>query len=522
MTSIFRFSVRMSLLLVLSAGFAGCDHEVSDRAAMIPEDATAAFSLDIGDMSTKAVSFSDLWEMLTRKADSEEMAERLENSGIDFTGSLLGFAKVNDVLTQRAVLIVPLSDADAFEATLRDGASRLGRRLTFGDQDGFRTALDLNEQGGYVWNESTAVIISGNNLGGERAILGYGVALFSLSEGDQLVRQSDRFRELLTDGHDGTFYLSYEDVSSLAALNPMTRGMDVEDVRIHGSLDFEDGLIRLAAATHYLKGGDRYEDLIEDPVDPELLAGLSREAPVGVMGFAVDPDEMLDLMDEQGLKEEAEREFRSEGLNLDELVRAWSGQVGLLVNEIRMEKPAWAGEYSSTREATPWVAVAIGVDDREVFTDALRQAVEDGELSQQGNQYRGNDGKTFLLLEPERLILLTEAEQFEAIAAGEGQNLTGPARELLEAYPLFATFSFEQLPDQVMWDLIDNVPAEYRKPMIEQFPLTRVELYSEAPDDDQVKGELRIYTRDEDDNALRTLVRYFQDMVEATEQEPVM
>lgn len=508
------------MAIALVFGIAGCSSSVDDRVAMIPSTSTAVMSMNVGQMSSKAISFSDLINSFSQDEEMAEAMEMIEESGIDFSGEMYGFVDTDAGLSVRGGVIIPLNDADDFTVFLRDISTEMNSPFTKLSTEGVNHAEIADGSALAIWDDNTALILNRvamfteDNDQLERAL-----ELFTEGADDPLSSDSDEFMDLMNEGHDMAVFINYEKIAPMAMMiNPMVAQSGIKDMKVGMGMDFEDGEINMDILAHYDKAAARYLDLVRDDLDDDMLEGISSESPLGFASFALDPEKLYTMMDDLGLLDEIEREMRSEGLELEDLMEAMTGDVVVSVNGGEMRRPSWAPMDYAPSEPEPAFVAGFGLEDADEIEKVLERIVMEGGMVREGNVFSMQGGEAAVILEDDRL-LIADVLSVEKLKEGNMEDLPSSMQDLATEHSSAFALDFRNMP-KAFWDEIrSSMPDGQGDWAVENFPVLYMEAYAESPSGGTSASKMTIKTRDKGENALRTVLDYVKTMAEAQEAE---
>lgn len=508
-----------SLLMVslLAVALSACGSSVENRVAMIPASSTAVFSMDIGQMGTKAVNFSDLFNSVSDDKELAEMMEKIETSGIDFTDEMYVFANTKSGMDVSGGAIIPLSDADDFMAFLRDMSVEMGGDFRKESTDGINHAELARGSALVLWDDNTAFITNKSLVFNEDSDqqLEEALDLFQNGADDKLASESDAFQDLMKAGHDLSFFINYEKIAPMAMMiNPMFAQTGIKDMKLATGIDFEDGEVVMDMMAYYDKSAGRFMEVVKGEIDDDVLEDISSDSPLGFFALAFNMEELYDLMDDMGLTEEMEQEMKQEGIELEDLVKAFSGDMAVVVNGVDMKRPSWAPETYRSSEPDPRVVASIGLEDVGEIESMLDKLVAKGEFIRDGQTYMDKDMEVFMQLEDDRL-LISDTGSRDAILNGDLDDLPGYMGDLVDEYPSAFAMDMENMPESVLASMQEDLPESAKGWFIDEFPILNMVAYAEFPDNRKGHSVMTIKTRDSGENSLRTILNFVQKLSDA-------
>lgn len=509
----------MLMVMALAIALSACGSSVESRVGMIPASSTAVFSMDIGQMGQKAVNFSDLFASFNSNEEMAEMFEKIDDSGIDFMDQVYMYVNAGGAMDVGGGLIVPLNDADDFMVFLRDMSIEMGSDFTKLSTDGINHAELSNGSVLVLWDDNTALITNKRlvfNEDGDQQ-LEDALEIFANGASTQLASESDEFQALMDEGHDMSFFLNYESLAPMAMMmNPMMAQSGIKDMKLTYGLDFEDGEMLMDAVAYYDKSAARFMESFGGEVDEDILENISTDSPLGFAAFSLNMEAIYSILDDMGLLEEIEAEMAQEGINFENLMMAFSGDMAFVMNDVEMKRPSWAPETYSATEPDPRFVVSMGLENEDAVEALLEKLVAEGELLQDGNTYMDSEGEAFVQMEDDR-ILISDFGSRDAIVNGDLGELPGYMGEMLEEYPGAFAMDMENMPESVLQEMQEDLPASAREWFVEEFPVLSIVGYTDFPEDQKAHSLMTIKTRDSGENSLRTILDFVQKLVEAEE-----
>lgn len=511
----------MLMVSLLAVALSSCGSAIEERVAMIPASSTAVFSMDIGQMGKKAVNFSDLFNTFSDNEEMEEMFEQIENSGIDFNEEMYIYVNTKTGMDAAGGIIIPLTDADDFMAFLRDMSVKMGSDFMKESTDGINHAELADGSALVLWDDKTALITNKSLVFNEDrdGQLEDALDLFMNGADDKLASDSDEFQELMEAGHDMSFFANYEKLAPMAMMiNPMMAQTGIKEMKAAIGIDFEDGEIVMDMMAYYDKSAGRFMEVIKGEIDDDVLEDISSASPIGVAAMALNMDAMYDLLDDMGLLEEMEREMKQEGVVLEDLMKAFTGDFAIVLNGMDMKRPSRAPETYRSSESDLRLVASVGVEDAEEVESMLDKLVEKGDFIKDGQTYMDKDMEMYIQLEDDRL-LISDAGSRDDIVNGSLGNLPGYMGDLVEDYPSAFAMDMENMPESVLASMLEDLPKSTRGWFMDEFPILNMVAYAEFPKDRKGHSVMTIKTRDSGENSLRTIMEFVKKVADAEEQE---
>ncbi len=366
-------TLRLLPLIALAILVASCG-KTPDHAGYIPKDAQFVLGVNTGAMQKKLT-----WSFLTGSDMLKELREagagneapaalsELQNSGLDFSSTLYLYTK-SDTRYQnntRVNAVLPVSNASQVEAYIRKHVPG----VTFSDRNGRKVAS--TEQGSLSWNDKVLIVTSSavrketveeqaavDTLGGMPVpVDAYTYTRESpdpqttLAELDSaFVKSSEsllsdkRFKQLEGEGHDVSMWISYDQLMNgmrgqqgMAMLGVMG-GTFWQNSAVAAGMDFKDGEI-LASGKYY--GSDSMQTIMKEfaknNIDESMLQRLPAQGLNFALGYHLNTAALKMMLDKMGMTMLANMALAEQGLNIDDILGAFSGDLVMAVNNFRVE-----------------------------------------------------------------------------------------------------------------------------------------------------------------------------------------
>ncbi len=510
MNSLWTWLGRWACVAWMFLGLMACSAG-GDRSEMIPANATAVLTLDMGKLGTKALSVSDLWTFWVNDTSNPNLAfaQRLQHAGIDWRESVHAFVS-NEGLQVLVGVIAPLNNAVAFEAALTDFLQSRGRKISVKEQKGIRYVQAGEEIGLVLWEHETAIWLQQSGwMFSEKDLLRQGSDLFELSPRKQLVHKSESFASLLQQSKDISLYFDDEKVAPLIMMmNPLLATSGVADLEVSLGLDFELGEIEWDFAARFGKKDQVWINMLEKKFDPLLLAGIFSANPISLVTLSTDPNQAQDLLEALDFFEGTEGESGHGKKDRQALFHALKGDVAVVMNHWSIGSDELHEEpITDMDEPKAGVMVAAGINDRNVIQHMLAGLVDAGGLQQAGDAYFAPPGKWSFFLDTNRLLMANDPRMIEAFLQGGLRDLPDPIGERARHHAATGFVDLAQMEPlfqaRFQRNTSDKSPSTGRA-----FPVERGEWSLDAYDSQSLTGNGSILTVDSRENALRTILAF--------------
>lgn len=427
MSRFFKNLLPASILLLF---LASC-HSLPDHVKYIPKDAMVVLSIHTGEMRKElawsAVTGSKLLDEMKQSGNGKapEMLKDIEQAGIDF-GSVLYFYSKPDKRFKgemQTAMIMPVADAKKLSAFIQkhvpglniqsingrseaiiDGKMQLAwtdkvligmnmivRKVEHQEPAQMDTLADGEwPSEAYTYNEEITDSV------GSRAEMDL---IFKADKATSIADNS-RFKTLENENHDITFWLSYDGMGEMmgngGGMGMMGAGMANmlwNKSAMAMGVDFKKGSID-AEMKYY--SSDSMKEVAKEfgriEVDKELVERLPVAGMNAALGYHLSPTALRMMVDRMGLLGMANIALMEKGMNLDDILGAFSGDIVASLNNFKVESKmqeidsATQAEYGMTPYAvtTPKMdfVVALKLGDKAKMTRLLGMAVELGGLKQ--------------------------------------------------------------------------------------------------------------------------------------------
>lgn len=359
---------KLVLLIPVLVIMLGSCNNVPDHSKYIPEDAGTVVSINTKEL-TKDVAWSvfkgsELYKkMKGRKADTSD-GFKFDKSGIDILNTSYFYVKPDARYGSKyrsgtqMVALIPLKSETDWEAEMK----RLNPNKTIEEVDG-RKQLMLNSSTIAIWKKDLLVITSKSyNMSDED----FKDAVKDIFSNSKSLGSNKKFKDLQAEHHDISVFINYE-IFSKQMMDQAGSGMGMltgltmyeklfKDAVATAGIDFEDG--KIVASSHYYPSKEM-EDISKDfykKVDKDFLDHLPKDNTNAIAGLAFSPEGLLKMIDLMGVKGLINSQLGKQGLSVEEVAGAFTGDIVVSVNNFRsVEKPnPYAAYYSSDEPLAPY------------------------------------------------------------------------------------------------------------------------------------------------------------------------
>lgn len=467
MLRLIKFLVPALLLTVL---ISSCT-SLPDQTKYIPKDAMVVLGIHTGamrkELAWNAVTGSKLLdEMKDNDAmNAPELLKDIEQSGIEF-GSVLYFFTKPDKRFQnemQTMIVVPIADKSKLKAFIQKHFPK----NTPQQNDG-KEAVFVKDNTLLSWSDDVLLVMNTivtrkevqhpatvDTVGGEAwPIEAYTsteeatdksaslaeMALAFKAEKANSIAENSRFKELETNGHDISFWLSYDGLSQtigndqgIGAMGAGMLNMLWSKSAMAVGVNFEKGKID-AQMKYY--ASDSMMNVAKEfgsaKVDNELLQRLPSTNLNAALGYHLSPKALRMTLDKIGLLGVANLALMQKGMSVDDVLGAFSGDIVAAVNNFKVERTlqeidsATQAEYGMTPYpvTTPKMdyVVALKMGDKAKMDKLLSLMVEMDWLFQKApNTYSlGSDDAKFTLMKgSDYLVAAASPEQAQSFLSAK-------------------------------------------------------------------------------------------------------
>lgn len=486
------------LLLFLACAllFASC-HSVPDHARYIPRDATAVIGINTNVLGKKiawsAITGSKLIDELEKGADmsdARQKAEALKDAGISYSSTLYFYQKSDNRYehNSKMVLVLPLSSEKKWEDYLKKNF----KNIQVAPQKDFKTAM-LDGKAMAGWNGKVLIIqnplrqrtseqlelpvMEGDTTEPEyETIEGWG----ELDEAGSLAEMQNAFAQkkensILKDDHFSTLskqnddisvFLNYEQVMN--SMNGMGMGTAMAQPLFQNTaftigVNFKDGLIE-SDMRYY--PSENLKEVVEKMgntnVPEDMVERLPGNNLAMVMSYHLDPAGLSAALDKMGMTGLANLSLASQGLNMDEILGAFTGDLAFTINNFRIEEKkvevdSFMLQFMDTsdlinREPVMDFLFVMKIKNKATVDKLLGMAQKSG-LKSVGNGFyqMGDDaGSGQLLVNNDYIVAGSSAPAIQAFAGkSNAARLPDPAHAVVTGHPLGFYMDVQAMLQQV-------------------------------------------------------------------------
>lgn len=447
--------------------FSACSR-LPDHARYIPADAVATASINLKALGKKIAwnvitgskLFKDMQDRLA-KNNSKEAVSGFDKAGIDFSNTIYLYVKKSErfVGGNKIVGLVPLSDAGKWEDYVKSAFGKV--TIT---QNGDHKEASLGSDVYVGWNNRLLIVINklapaDGAIGGDAAPAAQGdisaemVNAFKVPDGKTILA-SKYFNALEAEGHDLAFILNYEQLMAQVSGQVAEKvGMNLssalwKDAAFTTGFDFEKG--RIAGDIHYYLSpamADIGATMGSANTDKDLLDRMPHQDLDMMLAMHMAPKGIRATLEKMNLLGAANAGLSTQGLNLDNVLNAFTGDISLCVNDfqLRAEKVTdnFMGQVMvhNTQKPSVKVTYAMKINSKADFQKLVKLAKDNG-LPAFGNGF-------VIPVDATDSVFLTMNDQY-LVASNDNSIATGY---------LQGTFISTKMPDEFASKVYSNPSA---------------------------------------------------------------
>lgn len=540
-------------LLLLAA----CNR-IPDHAKYIPKNALTVVGID-----TKSIGQKVAWESITGadvmgSADSLLLrngypvtAEDFRNSGIDLSSTLYIFFRNSanptaTVSTGETVGILPLDNSGKWEAFLKKAFPRM-QSLTA--TSGKAAQLDSNVV--VLWTDKVAFVRNLIHTPGAYVTLPDsteewqdgridGPATLAALETlpkltkDESLLTDDRFTKLEKRGHDVTTWINYEQM--MGSFGGMAGGMTgmfgnklYKNAAFALGTDFKDGKAEMDG--WYYTSDELKEVSVKmgsGRVSKEMVERLPKGNLAGFAAMGIPMESFQLMLDKIGLSGVANLALSAQGLSMDDLMGAFTGDMVASVNNLRMDAAPVDTMYGMTSRPSPAMdfVVALKLGKADKVAKLLKFMLDRKLMSQLSpNVYVpvGTTGEQgVLMMDPVYAVMAKSSAGAQAFLSGKDKKaLTGQAEEAVTNSP---TAFFVDL-QQIFTNLQSTVASQERDRQqleVVRNTFANVSMSGGSFSGDHFSYQARLNLVNQKENALLQLMRFANRMAQIQQRYPAV
>ncbi len=532
---------RLSPLLLLPLLlFAACK-KVPDHAKYIPKNALTVVGINLNALGKKM-----LWDKITGSGATAGLdsafqsmgtnidAKSLENSGVNTGSTIYAYAPSTSMDMNSGssapgmVAIVPLEDAGKWEAFVKkmDGGTtvqKTGENMTATSKDvsalwtkevAFVTN-NVKAQGQYVMQPDGTEEWQEGAPDAAKAMTTLQQALAVTKDGSLV--QDSRFTDLEKEGNDVSFWLNYEEMMSKMGTAMAMGAQLMKETAIAAGLNFEKGELD-GKMRYYVSPAmkDATAMMGDANLPGEMMDKMPKENLTGFMALSLSPKGLRSVLEKAGMLGVANMAMASQGLTLDDILDAMTGDMTLSFNNfaiVTKVDSSMGYTYPRTDPKANFV-FALKLGKKEAVAKIMNFFTSRNLLTQVSpGVYQAPDGGDFgaLAMNETYAVACNTAAEAKAWLAGKGSgSLPEDAKGLTNDGPL----SMYANGQAIMAGLVPSATTDKEKAMMDA---TRKMFRSASMSGGKFSGGAVNYTgklllMNKEENALVQLIGYFGKM----------
>lgn len=479
-------SAVLSMLITLSA----C-HSMPEHAKFIPKDATGVLSVDVTAMGKKiawsAITGSKIFDEWKARPQQKDAVKGLDKAGIDYLNTLYLYTQKDDRFgnDQKIVALLPLDDATQWETFLKSNFPAASIK----DQ-GKRKEAAINENSYAGWDKHLLVIVyatapnnapvylenSDDSLNiPVQPVPAIDAATFSAEmekafniAKDNMLVENKHFTALQKEGHDIAVWVNYEAAMS----DYMTKGAGSatglsfsnslwKDAALTAGLDFNKGAIK-SDMKYYMpvELQDIGRELGAANVDKEMVEKLPTDNLDMITAMHLSPKGIKAVLEKTGLLGLVNVGLASQNLSVDDVLNAFSGDMGFAMNNFNIEttvsSDSSSGEYTMHSEYTTRAdyVYVLKINKKENFEKLLQLAVSSQVIHTSGNNtytlINSGAGAPVLIVGDKYAVVSNNAANANAYLSNKGSGkLPELAASSVKGHPLGMYIDIQQMVKNV-------------------------------------------------------------------------
>ncbi|HEY6082857.1 MAG TPA: DUF4836 family protein [Chitinophagaceae bacterium] len=332
--------------------------------------------------------------------------------------------------------------------------------------------------------------------------------LFTLSK-SSAISSNDKFVALQEEAADMTFWVNMQELYKAAPPNsPLLRADYFDNSYLAAAVNFNNGAIEVTGKSY---ANDQLMAIARKYSGPTIDMHSIKDLPsaniVALMAAAFKPDYIKAVLNYYGLDGMINLALDSQGLNLDTLLHAFSGNVLIGATDLKV-KPAGA----DSSDAPGWPSVnwlfSAGLDKGGVFDRLLLLADSSNLIRKQGDKYVVQmPGSTITLLKTDKsFTVASSGEIADKFESGHNNTAIDPAiLQHFEGQPVAFYLNIHAIMQVIPEDRVNNEGKqnmEMMKGLFSDFYMTGGQVTKDAA---EFKMELNFLHKDE--NSLIQLIR---------------
>lgn len=504
-----------------------CSTSVPKQADYIPKDAFMVADFNTASLAEKAKKGNINWDSLftnflknAEPVKSEEIKQQLSKmseAGIDFQDHFFVYVKMSgSMMSGQSVttgVVAGMKDAAKFEAYIKAQQGVTPIQL----KDDYSYTV-LHNEVGIGWNKNVAILVYATPLETRNATdVVPNDGKTSLAALDQMmhlkqeesVAAIDDFKTLMKEKADVLYWSNSEGIISSIPFVGMTKMGDLfKGTHSAGTLNFEDGKV-VANVKSYM--GKDLADILKKYPSAAADMNMVTQYPSQVMGyicFSINPKILLDIIKYAGVESTANQFLSSAGFTMDDIAKAFSGDVAVMVSDYGL-KPTTidiAGEKITYNTMDIKYIFNAKIADVASYNKIAAGLVSRGVMEEVNGQYLPKDLRgAGWLMNGKNLIMGSNDSLVQLYVAGKGNAAIPKDISSAASGKSFSMFAdIQKFLQQGAVDSSSINMITLAKSTFKDFRST-----ADKMDGNSVISHMDLYTMNDKENSLVTLIHYF-------------
>lgn len=535
------------LILSFLILFSACN-KAPEATRYIPKDAIGVVSLNTMGLAKKvawsALAGSPMFKEMTGK-EGDTAKFDIEKTGIEPLTTFFAFGLPDQRLPSKSkfMVILPLKDADKFQAFIKENYPNAKveqkDKLTFISIDastciGFdkKTAIAATASKSYEreWNDDGTPKVADNSQ--HLTILTEEIQKCFALPKDQSIAENKQFASLIKESHDFSFWLNYEalanglpqeQLGSAGAIMASQKKL-LKDAYITGSLDFEKGKIVADAKYHFNNSAKAIVQALASQSDnAELLKKVPGSQLNLMLSYHFNPAGIKTLADTMGMAPLANMALNEMGLNLDDILNAFTGDFLFTISDFTVQTKNLAASVggSAVKYTSPEPSMkaflSFKIKDQAAFAKLMQIATGRELLQTTGPDAYLIGSGVYLTKKDDYVAVTNDNGAATAFVSGTtAAKFDIPKEVKSNPYGLYIDIknSVQSLPLDLLYGKEDTAVFHDGKKLLES-----VIAYGGKVEGDHSSFHFELNFQNKDENSLLQLINFSQKVMEANKRE---
>lgn len=405
------------LVLVIMTMLQACGGGKIVEPTIIPNDVAIVMAVDLKQISSKVTEFDDyfdvefLQDILSNSEDSG-IAAKLFKSGLDLNKPAYFFSKIDKGSIARYFgYAFKLKNAKSFEKTLK--SIKNSPEIKSEGKIKYAMQKDL-DRFIIAWKDDNALILASER---DENLKKQALDILNTSKSEALESKNKEFRNTLRSNYDIAMWMDYqkileagaEDMTDfyLKSLPATMQGYTKMTKYVTANITFNKGNITMKSKTHLddkLVKKYKFDKLIKDKIDNELVENLPIKEPIGMMSMGIGMDIVKNILDEAGYLKGTETAQKYLGVNNDEMFDMFSGDIVMALADMNL-RSIMGGDYK--------FAIGLGIKNKKTLTSILDKVSILPFIKEKNSYYqikRPGEPTIYLILKDNILYIVTDED----------------------------------------------------------------------------------------------------------------